>query len=147
MKNKTRFIEVIFSFFCILVAGLIYFGFRPEKLAMFTWAEWLGLRDVIQTYRSVCSTVVLPEWIKYSLPDGLWTISYLLLLDSIWMDSRNRMFMLFALIMPLIAIVLEFFQLFGLLTGTFDIVDLCCYLGAITIFLFYKYQILQVSKI
>lgn len=137
-KYMKRLIKVLLSFFSIFAGGLIYLGFRTQTLALFTWADWIGVSSFVQSWRSICSSVDLPEWVRFSLPDGLWTLSFILLLDSIWMDIRNKRFIFYASLLPGIAIILEFLQLIGFLNGTFDFMDLICYFGSILFFLLLK---------
>ena len=134
MKKLIRSFEIILSITSLTIGGLIYLGFRNESLIMFTWANRIGASVWVQCWRDYCSHMVLPDWVLYCLPDGLWSFSCILFFDAIWMDYKNKRFIFYASILPCIAIVLEFFQLFGILSGTFDPLDLCCYVGAILLF-------------
>lgn len=68
----------------------------------------------------------IPEWVKYSLPDGLWVLSYMLFMNIIW-DNRTTIGYFWIFCLPIIALLSEFGQLFHIVPGTFDAMDLLCY--------------------
>lgn len=138
MSVLLRITKMCISLSCLTIGGLIYLGFRTETLLMFTWSKWIGMTSFVQSWRTICSNTTLPEWVIFSLPDGLWSFAYILFMDAIWMDYKNPRFIMYASILPTIAIILEFFQLFGLLSGTFDLIDLLCYLSSILFFIIIK---------
>lgn len=117
----------------ILFGGLIYIGFRPINLKMFAWADAIGLDSIILSIREQLSNISVGNFVRFSLPDGLWLLAYLLIIDAIWRDeSLYKLF--FITLLPLIAICLEFFQLTNIANGFFDILDLSAYIGAIMIY-------------
>lgn len=113
----------------LTIGGLLYLGYRNTNLLMFRWANFLGLSSIVSSWRKFCLQHPLPEWYYYALPDGLWLLSYLLLIDIIWASEHNKW--LYAL--PIIALISEVLQLWIPMLGTFDVVDLACYIGAISI--------------
>lgn len=123
---QMRMITIIISTLSLFCGGALYLLFRSERLLMF---EWLGeLRPFVLSIRPKC---VLYDWLIYSLPDGLWLFSYVILIGAIWSFNMKGC-ILYS--MPLIVIALgsELLQVTGLVPGTFDWVDLLCYsLGAI----------------
>lgn len=139
MDRVPKFMQLFISIMSICLGGLIYLGFRKETLLMFNWADLIGAQDLVQSWRDYCSNIMLPKWAIFSLPDGLWTLSYLLLIDLIWNDTnhdvRRTIFILF---LPIIAIILEFGQLCGFVEGTFDIVDLFFYIAAFIMYYLLK---------
>lgn len=116
---------------------MIYLLFRSETLLMFRWCEFLHIQHSIDNLRPAYS---LSEWIIYSFPDGLWVLSYILFMGTIWKyDLRKGK--VFLLILPTIAIISEIMQGLGLLRGTFDMVDVWCYIFATLTGLFIIYLI------
>jgi len=71
----------------------------------------------------------LGGWVVYSLPDGLWLFSYILLMGCIWNFNLKRSFYA-SFPLAFIAIGSELLQILGWVPGTFDVVDLLCYLAA-----------------
>jgi hypothetical protein len=63
------------------------------------------------------------EFIIFSLPNGLWVLSGLLLLQILLYNNKKLLF-LYSIIFIIISIVIEISQLYDLLSGTFDINDL-----------------------
>ena len=131
-------IKILISFFSLSVGGLIYIGWRSKTLSMFCWFDNLQLSGFIERIRSVCARYDVSDWVKYSLPDGLWLFSYLLLIDTIWNEKETLSYKIYLWILPVIAISTEILQIFAIVPGVFDFSDLLCYLGAVVVFLLIK---------
>ena len=119
----------------ILTGGMIYVLYRPENLLLFRVTDSLGITPLIDILRSNSSRVMLPSFIVNSLPAGLWTASYLLMMYITTKFHTRRIRLMLALPLPISAIVLEFMQLLGWCPGTFDIYDLICYIVPLFIFI------------
>ena len=115
----------------LLSGGLLYISFRQDTLKMFSWFDSVNLSVAISELRLITLPLTdhLPNWFLYSLPDGLWLFSYLSILLAVWNNSISMHNIHWLLLVPAIAIVSEFGQLFGIVPGTFDIFDLTFYLG------------------
>ena len=123
-KAKIKVFTAGLSLFLFFIGGMIYLMFRSESLVMFRWCETLHIREYVDSVRISCT---LPNWIVYSLPDGLWLCSYLLLVSAIWnFDLKQGWLYVFSL--PVVAIGSELAQAFGLMQGTFDWMDMVCYI-------------------
>lgn len=124
----------ILSFFMIFLGGLIYIFYRPENILFFKVTDNLGITPFIDNVKSNVTLLQLPSFFVNSLPAGLWTASYLLMMYlSTKFYTRNMRLML-SLPLPISAIVLEFMQLVGWCPGVFDIYDLICYIVPLIIF-------------
>lgn len=142
MKRKLLYGHIL----SLLTGGLIYILFRTSTLKMFSWFDKLGLTETINSARSLTLhfSEILPNWFKFSLPDGLWIFSYVCLLLLIWRDKGIRKSIHWTLIIPIIAIISELGQLTNIVPGTFDPVDLTFYLlGTILPFLIVKSSIIK----
>jgi len=140
MKKQLIFGHII----TLLIGGLIYVLFRALSLLMFSWYKSIGLGEILNGLRK--STIPfaenIPEWILFSLPDGLWIFSYVSLMLLIWQNSISKKNISWILITPILAISSELGQLFGLITGTFDLIDLLLYIFGMTLpFIFFKQSI------
>lgn len=133
-----RTIKVTFSFVTLFVGGSIYVLYRSENLLMFSWFQDLGLLQFIQDIRSEFKSDNLYGWVKNSMPAGLWLFSYMLIIDSIWEKNQNYAYMLFLYALPVLAILSEVMQFLGILSGTFDFMDVICYTSAILFFILIK---------
>jgi len=128
--------QLIFgSFLTLLVGGLIYILFRTSTLKMFSWYETIGLGELTNNMRKITFQFSdkIPEWILFSLPDGLWIFSYVSLMLFIWQNSVSIKNIFWISIIPILAIGSELGQLFGLVIGTFDIADLLLYFFGMTL--------------
>jgi len=127
----------------IIVGGLIYLSFRHTTLNMFKWVELISLSSFINLVRETLYPIkgYLPEWIIFSLPDGLWVYSFSSSFIIIWNDEFD-----FAkpwLLVPLfLGAFAEVFQYFRILPGTFDLIDLfICATASILSIYFVKLKI------
>lgn len=128
------------SFLTLLCGGLIYVLFRTATLKMFVWYKTIGLGGLTNGLRKLTFKFAneLPEWILFSLPDGLWVFSYVCSMLAIWQNSVSSKNAFWILIIPILAIGSEIGQLFGLVVGTFDFADLLFYIFGMTLsFIFF----------
>lgn len=110
----------IIALLLILTGGMIYVLYRPESLLLFRVTDSLGITPLIDILRSNSSRVMLPSFMINSLPAGLWTASYLLMMYITTKFHTRRIRLMLALPLPISAIALEFMQLLGWCPGTFD---------------------------
>ena len=122
---------IIGHLFTLLLGGLVYISFRQDTLKMFRWFDSINLSAVISELRLLTLPLSdhLPNWFLYSLPDGLWIYSYLSVLLVVWDNVISKHNIHWLLLVPMIAIFSEIGQLFKIVPGTFDILDLIFYLG------------------
>lgn len=129
MKKK-----VLFIYFPIILGVLIYIFFRSKSLFYFQIFKLLNLdiyiieaRKIVFLYRKL-----IPNWVIYSLPDGLWIFSFgsALLFNF---KNFNKKLILFCIAF-ITTILFEYIQFYfgghGSLFGTFDIADLVCFFSA-----------------
>lgn len=134
MQRIPLYMKIIFSTLPLLIGGFLYLGYRAETLLMFKWIDFLGLRQIINQFRLFSIEYPLPTWIYYSLPDGLWLFSYMLLINSIWNKGNKVQYLFWLYILPVIALTSEVLQIFFPKLGTFDLIDIIFYLLAILTF-------------
>ncbi len=102
-----------------LVGTAVYVGWRTTDLLVFRWIEFLHLEILV--FRP---TFGLPELLLYSLPDGCWVYAITSWMFLIW----NR-FVHWVWIGLILAVGAEFGQLFGLVQGTYQTLDVLFYVG------------------
>ena len=127
------------SVLMLVMGGMIYLLFRDNSLLMFEWVRSVGLENSINYARENTSWLLISDWVKYSLPDGLWCASYILLMATIWSNKNFLIRFIWTITLPCVAVITEFLQLFGILIGTYDTFDLICYIIPILIYLGYEY--------
>ena len=140
MKKQLFFGHVL----TLIIGGLIYILFRTDSLVMFKWFAALSLDKPIEYLRD--STLPfkdqLPDWFLFSLPDGLWIFSYITLTLMIW-GKVNKQNLFWIFFIPFIAVSSELGQLFNIVPGTFDAIDLIFYIaGAVFPLVFFKNNLL-----
>lgn len=126
MKYQQAY-TALFAFLTFGGGAIMYVLFRPTHLLVFNWLDSIGLMDYVKIIRPNLDNT--PEWIIYSLPDGLWLFSYCLFIGCIWNFELKRCFC-FLMILPIYAISHEIMQNTHFVSGTFDRMDLAAYLIA-----------------
>jgi len=107
----------------LLLGSLIYLAFRSDSLIVFDWLNSLNVVDQTQDFRQLFRQYDLPDWALYSLPDGLWCWASTGWLWIIW-----RRINLWTASPLILALSLEFGQLFQLIPGVFDWLDCISYI-------------------
>ncbi|MDR3723608.1 MAG: hypothetical protein P4K83_03875 [Terracidiphilus sp.] len=117
----------------VLTGGGIYSLWRSKALLVFTWYRWVGLNGPMLSLRAYLAGVkhLIPGFILYSLPDGLWVYAFTSLMGCIWFRDPRSSAKLFWTLLPVsMAVVAEIGQGFRLVPGTFDWADMFSYLAA-----------------
>lgn len=133
MMYKKRIATIILSFTTLFLGGGLYLMCRSECLVMFDWCKAIGLYPFIKQLRPQGD---FDSWWFYSLPDGLWLFSYIILMGAIWTFDMHKS-LLCSVPLIVIAIGSELLQLPHIVRGTFDIIDLLCYIAGGVIGFFY----------
>jgi hypothetical protein len=128
------------SYFCLsaialLAGGIIYILFRTSKPVFFNWISSVGLDGWLNSARnrSLSLTPLLPDWIVFSLPNGLWAFAYALLITAIWSGSKSPLRYFWMASIPLLVLGYEILQLAGIIPGTFCIQDVALGIAGSTI--------------
>ncbi|MBN4054930.1 hypothetical protein JYT15_00315 [Acidimicrobium ferrooxidans] len=113
----------------LAVGSALYVLWRPTNLLVFRWLDAAGLLSVSYAARSVVGVWpgVLPEWILYSLPDGLWIYAFTSWMSSIWKGAGGLSAIAWIYSGMVLGIGSELGQGLGLVPGTFELNDLLCY--------------------
>lgn len=125
-KDNSRSKAILLSLIAVCVGASIYILFRPTEAAFLNWftlpesGQWLDALRV----RSLWAHSFLPEWLIYSMPDGLWAFAYTLLVLTIWRGSRSFLKYFWLLSIPLLVFGFEMLQLSGDIQGTFCLNDI-----------------------
>lgn len=94
---------------------------------MFKWFDNLNLADLTNSIREKFIYIDFPYWVKYNLPDFLWVFSFTSLMLIIW-DKRITKENISYIVFPIgVGLFSEIGQLFGIISGTFDLMDILFY--------------------
>lgn len=121
-------IQLLFGIIPLVIGGLIYVCFRSRTLLMFSWFS-----QIQWDYSLLRLNYQVSDFIKFSLPDGLWLLAYQLIVAAIWKNRMTVTSVICIYSMPLFILVEEVFQGIGLVKGTFDYCDLVSYSVAIVL--------------
>jgi len=123
---------------CLLSGAVVYLLFRTKQLLGFELLNRIGVERWADRLREYAAQVSMPEVIIFSLPGGLWSLGYILIVDWLLGNQTLSTKRIWAAIIPLLGIGSEILQGIGLLPGTFDICDLFFYAVPYIIYLVYK---------
>lgn len=113
---------------CLTAGALVYLLFRPTTLLLFVLAGRAGCMPTVLRLRALAADVQLPDVVVSSLPGGLWSAAWVLLMSAVF-SSQERPWRLFATgLIPAVGVLSEGAQALGLIGGTADISDALCYL-------------------
>lgn len=127
IKDKKQVCCFLAAILCLLGGISIYILFRTTTLRIFGWTEWLVGDDLLFSAREYVSRLNLTGFMIYSLPDGLYCLSYILFMDALWRRNNPLWKTSFVALIPMIAISHEALQGLGIAKGTFDWFDLFAY--------------------
>ena len=124
-----------FAVHCFLpmwVGGWIYLLFRTETLLMFRWADAIGLLGFIERQREMWGHwgAALPDWVLFSLPDGVWVYVATAFFGRLWRSGPWVPHVCWTGMASFLAIGGELAQWVGWIPGTFDWVDVLLYVVA-----------------
>ncbi|OPC54799.1 hypothetical protein [Elizabethkingia bruuniana] len=123
MKNIKQSLGYVL--FPLFIGFIIYIISRIDKIYFLKFLE-LNI-----------TKVNLPYWIKYNLPDGLWSFSLTVLVLMIWDWRLTKNAYFWILIILFVSLILEIYF------GTFDIFDvLFLIIGILSPFLFFRKKII-----
>jgi hypothetical protein len=128
-------LHICLSAFALLAGGIIYIIFHSSEPLFFSWINSTGAIHWINIIRnsSLSLSKFLPEWIVYSLPNGLWAFSYSLLITGIWSGSKSSLRYFWFASIPLVVLGFEFLQFARLIPGTFCLQDIALGIAGIVI--------------
>ena len=107
------------------LGGAIYLAYRTRTLVVFDLLDSLHLSWLVMLFRSDNNNNI-PEWVKFSLPDGLWVFTYVVYVGIVYSFKIDRCKFMMA-VLPLIGLGSEFLQYVSVVPGTFDVLDLLAY--------------------
>ena len=122
-NKKYIFFEIVLP---LLVAALIYLVLRPVDTVVYKIFAVLGGDTFVHSLRVGIDVSVLPEWFVYSLPGGLWLLSFQNTI--IWIKRfKGRWLIHLVLLASFSGIGLELLQALHITDGVFDWVDVLFY--------------------
>lgn len=106
------------------IGAMIYVLFRSTSLLVFDWLKTLGLLQLNLHLREMCSGIRLPDWLLYSLPDGLWVYAVTSWMILIWASKPPLPWLLVGVALGFGG---EIGQFIGIVPGTYQHLDLIFY--------------------
>jgi hypothetical protein len=110
--------------FLVFFSGIVLYGIlRDTNMVLYSFLPKPAFLNTI--FVSVNADNILLSIVRFNLPDGLWYLTGLFIIRSIWLPNIKWMTIYF-IIFSLFAFVLEASQYFNAIPGTFDVIDLFC---------------------
>jgi hypothetical protein len=123
-KNKMKPFKIVLgiSFISVILGFLIYLLLRPVEIPIVSYL--ISKAPIIGRLRKEIGRFRIPAWIIYNLPDAIWAYSFVLIMTTIWGSKKRKENILWILLTIIISIGYEVGQLFNIVPGTFDFLDL-----------------------
>lgn len=136
LKSKKQLLINILALLCLIIGGVIYLIYRNRTLVMFR----LVPNNIIGLLNNVRQYIDLPHgklssFVVYNLPAGLWTISYMVLMRNICNEMPKTQKLIWVYSLPILLLMIELLQSVIVRLGTFDLLDMLCYLIPILVLL------------
>jgi hypothetical protein len=120
--NKIKIFNMLLALFPLFIGGLIYICFRNEDILFFSWMRFLNINYSLLRQIELKNNII-SSYIVFSLPNGLWVLSGLLLL-KVFLENEKRLLAIYSIIFIMVSILYEISQLIDIIPGTFDIADI-----------------------
>ena len=141
--TKSRDIWLWSSALTLMAGGTIYVLLRSRQILLNVLIDASGASG-IESAREKAAEWPIPEWIVYSLPGGLWSTAYILLIHTLTMGERPGRRLLWAALIPAVGVLSELMQRHHLLSGTADRWDVFFY--ALPYFFYFVYLSLKTIR-
>ena len=146
--SSAKYISRLYIFLAtiaILSGGVIYIFLRTSEHVFFSWINAVGLGNWINFARqhSLSQNLHLPEWIVFSLPNGLWAFAYALIITKIWSGSKSWLKYFWMASIPVLVVGFELLQYSGIIRGTFCIQDIALGIGGLILGVIVGYKIFK----
>jgi len=131
LKRKVEFHSIV-VITPLIIGSLIYILWRSDTIRIFDWLNLIGLSITVERLRGLSMLIYpyIPEWVVYSLPNGLWAFSYAFLITIIWWRNESYVKYFWLGSIPILGLGYESLQFRGVIQGTFCWQDLIlCILG------------------
>lgn len=139
-QDCKRLFFIILSVLLLFAVGMIYLNFRPHTLQMFSWLKFIGAENLFRQKEFKNDSEFL-SFLIFSIPNGLWSLSAIILFGEIWRESKKS-FLFYTVLFSSANILFEILQLFRWISGTFDYLDILVLLISVILgILIYKYFI------
>ena len=127
-QRSLHYYFVVAGVLMLLAGGMVYLLCRPHTILINHVASYLGFDPLLANMRDWMQTHRLSHLWVYSLPAGLWAASYVTIVHAFSKSLSLFERLSFAALMPLVGALSELLQGIGLVPGTFDPIDIVCYI-------------------
>ena len=135
----------ISAFVLLASGGMVYVAFRPSNLLLIVVLKALGAGDALDALKSSLQGLEVPDFVVYSLPAALWSAAYILAMEALWHGRGVSLGfrMVWVSLVPVMGVVSELMQAYGMLPGVFDWMDLMCYVLPFLVYTVYGFRCVQ----
>lgn len=123
-------LKIVVAVLAFTAGAMVYVLYRGTDLIGHRLLFALGLGDMLTTVQQMAPPLTNPTLWHMScvVPDGLWILSYVLIISYINRHETLTKRMLIGAIIPLAGILSELLQLTGHLPGVYDPLDIVAYI-------------------
>lgn len=113
----------------LLISLFIYVFYRTEKTLVNRAIIALISREGYYTLKTGVTVIfALPDWVIYSLPEGLWVFCITVTSSYFYLETKKHKWRL-VFVPLLVAVIMEVLQLLHFINGRFDVMDITISFG------------------
>jgi len=119
----------------VILGGLIYLLFYPADIYLYHWLEIINLDKIIHLVRNYTLQAYpyMPEWIVFSLPNGLWAFAYAIIITYLWWSKISPFKYFWLSSIFALGIGYELLQYLEVIPGVFCYYDLFLCLAGVSL--------------
>lgn len=123
-------LKIVVAVLAFTAGAMVYVLYRGTDLIGHRLLFALGLGDMLTAVQQMAPPMTNPTLWRMScvVPDGLWTLSYVLIISYINRHEPRTTRLLVGAVIPVAGILSELLQLMNILPGVYDPLDLVAYI-------------------
>ncbi|WP_374075176.1 hypothetical protein [Bdellovibrio bacteriovorus] len=126
----------------LFLGAFIYVAFRPLNLLVFSALHAVGFMRLVWYVRNESHLIrgIVPDWMVYCAPNGLWMFAYVSFISLPWAGKFSVGSVSWCLVLIFISVVSEYLQLYQIIPGTFDVLDIIFYMAGAAVGGFFAFH-------
>ena len=130
--------KIVTGLLCLLLGCAMYLVLRSDTIRLYQWCQATVGTGAIEPLREIAKGWNVPFFVRFSLPDGLYCLSYILIADGIMNGESGFWRYAIVTFIPVVALIHECLQYAGVAHGYFDPGDLIAYSLPLLAYIVYR---------
>ena len=88
--SSKKAVKVIAGIMLLMCGCSIYLLFRSTSIALYRFSCAIGLGNLLELARKEVTDWHIPVFVRFCIPDGLYSLSYVILIDALCPKDGSR---------------------------------------------------------